>query len=107
MGTRIRQVQTVTKVVAGKPVVTPVLDGQGQEIELWSIDVPPELEAEGLPKDLDCSDRAAVEECIASELARLKSEREDKERQLAQEARRQAETDAADTAAFNALNPEE
>jgi hypothetical protein len=42
-GMRVRQIQT--QLVNGKPA--PVLDAQGQEVELWAVDVPQMIEAAG------------------------------------------------------------
>lgn len=98
---RIRQIKTEKKVVGGQLTTVPVLDEQGQEIELWAVDVPREVEAEGLPKDLDYTDQAAVETAIASTTARLKRAREAKEQQLLEDARVQAAADAEATAQLN------
>lgn len=65
MGLSIRQIKTEKKVVNGKTTVVPVLDANGQEQVLWSIDLPPELEAAGVPDDVDCTDREEVETWIA------------------------------------------
>lgn len=47
MGTRVRHIQSETKIVDGKKVVVPVLDKDGNEIEIYSIAVPPEVVHEG------------------------------------------------------------
>jgi hypothetical protein len=49
-GLRVRHIQTTTVVVAGKPVVTPVLDARGQEIELYAVAVPLHLEGADSPR---------------------------------------------------------
>lgn len=73
MGMRIRRIQTERKVINGKTVVVPVLDDQGQEIELFSVDVPQEIETR-LPQDLDYSSQASIEEGIAAARRQLEAE---------------------------------
>lgn len=58
MGLRIREIKTtITK--AGETV--PVLDEHGQEIELWAVDVPLSVEAQG---------PAAVDAYVAAQRAK-------------------------------------
>lgn len=71
MGMRLRRIQTTTKTVNGKSVVVPVLDDHGQEIELWSIDVPREIEALGIPKEIEQQGKDAIEDYIATEMEKL------------------------------------
>lgn len=44
-GMRVRHIQATSTVVNGKTVVTPVLDAEGHEIELYVVDVPLAIEA--------------------------------------------------------------
>lgn len=71
MGMRLRRIQTTTKKVDGKDVVVPVLDGDGKEIELWSIDVPSEIEHLGIPKEVEAQGKDAIEDYIATEMEKL------------------------------------
>lgn len=101
MGTRIRQIQTEKKVVDGKPVVVPVLDDAGQEIELWSIDIPPDLES-AIPKDLDCTDQDAVELWMLEERERQAAAKAEADRVAQEKQQAQAASDAAATEQLNA-----
>lgn len=71
---RIRHIQTETKTIAGKPVVVPVLDDQGQEIELWSVEVPRAIAANGIPAHIDSTSKDALEAYIAEESARIRAQ---------------------------------
>lgn len=44
---RVRHIETETVVVDGKEITRPKLDADGHEIEIYSIEIPPEIEAEG------------------------------------------------------------
>jgi hypothetical protein len=46
-GLRVREILVERKMIDGKLVITPALDEQGQEIEVYSIPVPQHIEAEG------------------------------------------------------------
>ena len=56
-GLRIREIQTRVERIRGKDVIVPVLDADGKEIELFSLDIPQDVEAEG---------GAAVEACLVA-----------------------------------------
>lgn len=44
-GMRVKDIQTTSAIVNGKTVVTPVLDSQGKEIEIYAVQVPQSIEA--------------------------------------------------------------
>jgi small-conductance mechanosensitive channel len=46
-GLRIREILTERKTIDGELVTVPALDAQGKEIEIYSIEVPREIEIEG------------------------------------------------------------
>lgn len=69
MGLRIRHIQTKpllddkgkqVKTPDGRDATTPVLDADGKEIELYSIEIPADVEAEGA---------AAIDAYVAAQLA--------------------------------------
>lgn len=66
---RIRHIQT--EVIDGKTV--PVLDANGNDIELWSVEVPREIEIAGFPADVDQTNKAAIEAYISAETARRRA----------------------------------
>lgn len=63
---RIRHIKT--EVRDGRAL--PVLDANGQDIELWSVEVPREIASAGIPASVDQTSKESIEAYISAEMAR-------------------------------------
>lgn len=96
MGIRIRNIKTETRTINGVKTVVPVLDANGNDIELWSVDVPPEIEADGgIPKHVDCTDVDALGQYIVGRKQAIVDAKAAVIRERTLAAERQAVADAA------------
>jgi hypothetical protein len=65
-GLRVREIATTTVVIDGVSTIVPVLDAEGREIELSSVVVPQDIEAEGREAVvMHVAEHVALERAIA------------------------------------------